>query len=561
LGKQLNFWLSKALVITLGLSLLTGLGCNERSGSATIVPSTSLITPGWTIPAPPNASVNQAYTASVPAQAGSTYVWSVATGSATLINPLTATVTFTPTAVGRLVLQCVITNAAQAATTYTYSITAANGAVLNANPDTISVGQGTLLLATFAGTTGIINPGQIPVTSNVGITVSPAATTTYVLNVDGTDVAETAVTVKVFVPKSVYVANNDSSISAFSLDSTSGTLTEVGTSPYPATCDQVVSDPDGKFLFASGHLKGVYAYKIDSATGILTPVTGSPFATDAAATTYSVATDPKGRFLYASSDSQDIYGSIYGFTLDSTTGVLTPMPGSPFATGSIDRGEIMVHPSGKYLYAALTADAKVDAFSIDQVTGALTELDGAPYDTNVTEPIGVAVNPTGAYFFTKGEQAPSLLAAYAVDIATGALTAVTGSPFGTLLGSSAFHGLNFHPTLNVLYTAFYNSGLDDAGAYSLDLGTGSLQALPSSPYNLFANHGSDNITVDRSGQFAFSTCWGNTGTISIISRMRVDNAGNLTKLDGTPLGVHDVDTTPVGVEPDSIVVTGILQDQ
>jgi hypothetical protein len=41
--------------------------------------------------------------------------------------------------------------------------------------------------------------------------------------------------------------------------------------------------------------------------------------------------------------------------------------------------------------------------------------------------------------------------------------------------------------------------------------------------------------------------------------MRVDSNGLLTKLDDTPLGAEDADTTPVGTSPDSISVVGALE--
>ena len=543
------------LTITLGIACNGGSSSSSSSGTAPI----SVITPEWTIPAPPNATLNQSYHASVPVQDGCTYQWSVSVGSATLIGATTHLVTFTPTDAGSLQLQCVVSNASGASATGTYDLTAAAGATLNANPDSISLGQGTILLASFTGTTGLINPGGIPITTDVGITVSPTVTTTYTLNVDDTDVATVTVTVKTFVPKFVYVANDETSISAFKLNTTTGGLSEIAGSPYAVQAEQVVSDPDGKFLLAAA-VDGVYVYKITASTGALTVVSGSPFVTDEANTTYSVAMDPKGRWVYASTAN----GWIYAFDLNASTGVLTPVDGSPFETGNIDRGEITVHPSGKYLYAALALDNQVDGFSIDQATGALEEVSGAPFDggSDFIGPYGVAVDPTGAYFFAKGEgdpsdpNVPSYLAAYSLDITTGALSPVTNSPFGALTGSNAYHGLCFHPTLNVLYTAFYNSDSTDVGAYSLDLGTGALTDMAGSPYDLFSTHGSDNIVVDRSGQFAFAANY----DVQQIKRMRVDGTGLLTKLDGNPLdGTQDEDVTSVDNSPISIAVTGALQ--
>jgi len=82
----------------------------------------STITPVWTTPVPPAATINQSYTACVPDHADCTYLWSVASGSATLIDATTPVVTFTPKATGILQLQCVVTDSGNNTSTGIYSI-------------------------------------------------------------------------------------------------------------------------------------------------------------------------------------------------------------------------------------------------------------------------------------------------------------------------------------------------------------------------------------------------------------------------------------------------------
>jgi 6-phosphogluconolactonase (cycloisomerase 2 family) len=68
-----------------------------------------------------------------------------------------------------------------------------------------------------------------------------------------------------------YTANTtDNSITAYSIDPTAGTLTEIGTSPTPATAQFVSADFSGKFLYASLGNKTVATYSIDQTTGALT---------------------------------------------------------------------------------------------------------------------------------------------------------------------------------------------------------------------------------------------------------------------------------------------------
>jgi DNA-binding beta-propeller fold protein YncE len=53
-------------------------------------------------------------------------------------------------------------------------------------------------------------------------------------------------------------------------------------------------------------------------------VTGSPFS--AGSTPYELAIDPSGKYLYVAIGGAD---RIAGFSIDSATGALTPVPGSP----------------------------------------------------------------------------------------------------------------------------------------------------------------------------------------------------------------------------------------
>jgi 6-phosphogluconolactonase (cycloisomerase 2 family) len=81
----------------------------------------------------------------------------------------------------------------------------------------------------------------------------------------------------------------------------------------------------------------VSAYTIDSTTGTLTAITGSPFA--AGMGPHSVAVDPSGKFAYVANECISINscssGNVSAYTFDSTTGALTAVTGSPFAAGTV----------------------------------------------------------------------------------------------------------------------------------------------------------------------------------------------------------------------------------
>ena len=180
-------------------------------------------------------------------------------------------------------------------------------------------------------------------------------------------------------------------IYAFNINQTTGVLTEAAGNPVPTgpMAFAVTVDPRGKFLYATNP-GFVLAFSINATDGTLAPVPGSPFpAGSSGAGPYSLNCDPSGTFLYVGivsglTDRPDL-NTVSGFRIDADTGALTPIPGSPFATGQSSTG-VTTDPSGKYLYVASSLNSTVSAFSIDANSGALT---------GVAEPFPTGANPQG----------------------------------------------------------------------------------------------------------------------------------------------------------------------
>ncbi|WP_243324334.1 SUMF1/EgtB/PvdO family nonheme iron enzyme [Geothrix sp. SG200] len=183
-----------------------GTASTAGTAACTIVaaPTTPVVT------APANVTASQAgYTASVPAQPGSTYAWTITNGSITA-GASTTSITFTAGASGSTILSCIVTNAAGTASmagTATCTIVAAPAitsftASGGLSTITITNGLSTTLSFTFSGGTGSIDQGVGSVTSLGTKNVSPTVTTTYTLTVDnGVSTPATAqVTVNVVDP-------------------------------------------------------------------------------------------------------------------------------------------------------------------------------------------------------------------------------------------------------------------------------------------------------------------------------------------------------------------------
>lgn len=77
------------------------------------------------------------------------------------------------------------------------------------------------------------------------------------------------------------------------------------------------------------------------------------------------------------------------FTINTTTGALTAVAGSPFAAGTNPRA-ITTDPSGKFAYVTNETGNSVSAYSINTTTGALTAMAGSPFAVG-TMPLGIVV--------------------------------------------------------------------------------------------------------------------------------------------------------------------------
>jgi 6-phosphogluconolactonase (cycloisomerase 2 family) len=121
------------------------------------------------------------------------------------------------------------------------------------------------------------------------------------------------------------------SVFAYSINALDGSLTAIPGSPFTAGENPVSAavDASGRFLFVTNNANSasgnsVSAFSIDYSTGALTAVPGSPFST--APFPAPVATDPSGQFVYVGTDSD----GIMAFSMNQTTGSLTPIDGGPY---------------------------------------------------------------------------------------------------------------------------------------------------------------------------------------------------------------------------------------
>jgi 6-phosphogluconolactonase len=121
-------------------------------------------------------------------------------------------------------------------------------------------------------------------------------------------------------------------------------------------------------------------------------------------------------------------GAVLAFSIDGSSGNLTPVNGGPFTTGEIPLGA-SVNQAGTLLYVANAGSSDVSGFSITASTGALTPITGSPYSTGASEDARTAtIDPSGAFVFVPNE-ATQDVTVFGVNGTTGALAPISGSPF------------------------------------------------------------------------------------------------------------------------------------
>jgi 6-phosphogluconolactonase len=295
----------------------------------------------------------------------------------------------------------------------------------------------------------------------------------------------------------LYVSDflNDA-LDGFSINNASGALTPVSGSPLPVGTTPpgaggLSNIPSGDFYLYAPDLNAgtVAGFTFDSVTGKLTPVPGSPFP--AGNTPVQAAQDDLSKFLYVS-NLNDSAGGISAFTIDKSTGALSPIPGSPFATGAAGSfpGPSAMVVNNNFLYVALAGTAnpnnKIVAFAIDPTTGVLTTLPSSPFATG-SDPLYIAFVPVTnvgfqAFLYTANVQ-DGTISAFTADVNTGLLTPVNGSPYvsGTSVGGlavSLFTGFITGPPF--LYAADPQSKA--VRAYAINGNTGALSPISGSPF-------------------------------------------------------------------------------
>jgi 6-phosphogluconolactonase len=187
-------------------------------------------------------------------------------------------------------------------------------------------------------------------------------------------------------------------------------------------------DPSNQFAVScDAGIDRLYVYRFNALTGLLTP-NEPAFITTAADThprhlTFSL----DGKFCY---DIDEHSKSVTAFRFDAKLGSLSQIHTiSTLPQGYEGKGgstaELILHPSGKFLYGSNRGHDSIVAYAIDPTTGKLT-LIGHTLTEGKT-PRGFGVDPTGGWLIV-GNQGSDSVVQFKIDPSTGLLS-LTGTKF------------------------------------------------------------------------------------------------------------------------------------
>lgn len=233
--------------------------------------------------------------------------------------------------------------------------------------------------------------------------------------------------------RSVLTTNyNGGFVAAYSLDA-DGLLAErtafvqhAGSGPNPDRqtgphTHSVNLDPTNRFAIVCDlGLDKVFVYRFDASTGALSANSPAFTSVKPGAGPRHFAFHPSGHFAYV---VNEINSSVTAFAWDSEKGTLTEtqtvamLP--PDFKSLNTAAEVVVHKSGRFLYASNRGYDSLNVFSIDPKTGRLSPIQ--VMRDSIKYPRNFSIDPSGKWLVCANRDS-NTATVYAIDPKTGVLT-------------------------------------------------------------------------------------------------------------------------------------------
>jgi 6-phosphogluconolactonase (cycloisomerase 2 family) len=344
----------------------------------------------------------------------------------------------------------------------------------------------------------------------------------------------------------VYVNNQSqpNTISAYQIGS-GGVLMQLTNSPItiggngasgPIESMAFAATKAGPILYAAnGGDPSISALVVDTRSGNLTPIAGSPFAVNdsVGAGTYDMATSPDNRFLFVANESNT---DIHVYAIAPGTGSLAEVSGSPFVSNASISG-LWVTANGKFLLGAGGPPDAILVFAIAS-SGAIAQVPGSPFAANNL--VSDVRSNCASNLVYDADNGSDLIDAYAMS-SEGTLTPVPDSPFyngATGNGPNSFD-LAIAPNGRWLYTT--DSFADGSSSFAIAQ-NGALSLVTGSPFATYGALGG--MTITDTGDYVYSVAF----QTADVAAQAVQSDGTLTFVGGYTDG-----QISGGGEPNSII--------
>ncbi len=184
----------------------------------------------------------------------------------------------------------------------------------------------------------------------------------------------------------------------------------------------IYTSPDDRFAYACDlGTDKVWSFAFDPAKGSLTPTDPPAGETPPGSGPRHMAFHPSGRYAYV---TNEMGLSVTTFARNPETGTLTPVmtertvAGDESPDDGVTTAEILLHPSGKWLYVSNRGTDTIAVFALDD-NGIPSRIQLAP--AGVALPRGMGIDPAGKWMITTGQK-DNRIAVLKIDPASGLLT-------------------------------------------------------------------------------------------------------------------------------------------
>ncbi|MDA8115037.1 MAG: beta-propeller fold lactonase family protein [Acidithiobacillus sp.] len=159
--------------------------------------------------------------------------------------------------------------------------------------------------------------------------------------------------------------------------------------PHP---DATVS-PAGPFAYWVAN-DGILVFRIDPENGYNHEIQAAKIDSPSAR---AITLNPEGTLAYVTETPPWQTGAVSAYHVNASTGALTPVPRNPVATGFLRPDPVAINPTGTFAYIADRGNGgdkgTISAYRIDTTTGALTAIPGSPFATGMWPTFVTVVQP------------------------------------------------------------------------------------------------------------------------------------------------------------------------